>query len=75
MTYIRLGEKGALACLFERYACLLRNIAARILRDSVEAEDLVQDLFLFIQRKCAIFDSSKSSARSWIVQMAYQRAI
>jgi RNA polymerase sigma-70 factor (ECF subfamily) len=53
----------------------LRNIAARILGDGSEAEDLVQDLFLFIHRKSAVFDSSKSSARSWIVQMAYHRAI
>jgi RNA polymerase sigma-70 factor (ECF subfamily) len=61
--------------LFERYARLTRSVAARILRDTAEAEDLVQDLFLYIRRKCGIFDSSKSSARSWIVQMAYHRAL
>ena len=52
-----------------------KTVASRILGDLTEAEDLVQDLFLFIQRKCAIFDSSKSTARSWIVQMAYHRAL
>jgi RNA polymerase sigma-70 factor (ECF subfamily) len=31
--------------------------------------------FLFIHQKSAVFDGSKSSARSWIVQMAYHRAI
>lgn len=69
------GNGEALAVLFERYARLTRSVAVRILRDQAEAEDLVQDLFLFIQRKCSIFDSSKSSARSWIIQMAYHRAI
>ena len=69
------GDQQALGCLLERYGRLLRSIAARILKDVTEAEDLVQDLFLFIQRKCGIFDSSRSSARSWIIQMAYQRAI
>lgn len=69
------GDQEALGCLFERYGRIVRSVAARILRDSAEAEDLVQDLFLFLQRKCAIFDSSKSSARSWIVQMTYHRAI
>jgi RNA polymerase sigma-70 factor, ECF subfamily len=69
------GDQQALGCLFERYGRMLRNIAARILGDGSEAEDLVQDLFLFIHRKAAIFDCSKSSARSWIVQMAYHRAI
>ena len=75
MARMTLGDQQALGCLFQRYGRLLRSIAARILKDAAEAEDLVQDLFLFIQRKCGIFDSSKSSARSWIVQMAYQRAI
>lgn len=69
------GDREALGLLFERFATLARHIGRRILRDDGEAEDLVQDLFIFIQRKCAIFDSSKSSARSWIVQMAYHRAI
>ena len=69
------GNQDALGRLFQRYGRLMRTTAARILRDATEAEDLVQDLFLFISRKCRIFDSSKSSARSWIIQMLYQRAI
>lgn len=69
------GDQQALGYLFQRYARLLRSIAIRILRDGSEAEDLVQDLFLYVHRKATIFDSSQSSARSWIVQMAYHRAI
>jgi RNA polymerase sigma-70 factor (ECF subfamily) len=72
---ICVGNGEALAALFERYARLTRSVAVRILRDTAEAEDLVQDLFLFIQRKCGIFDGTKSTARSWIVQMAYHRAL
>jgi len=75
LARLQAGEQEALGCLFQRYARVVRSVAARILRDAAEAEDLVQDLFLFIQRKCAIFDMSKSSARSWIVQMAYHRSI
>jgi RNA polymerase sigma-70 factor (ECF subfamily) len=69
------GDREALAILFQRYVRLTRGVVARILRDSAEAEDLVQDIFIFLQRKCVIFDSSKSSARSWIIQMTYHRAI
>lgn len=75
LTRFNGGDQQALACLFQRYGRLLRSTAARILGDGSEAEDLVQDLFLFIQRKSVIFNSSKSSARSWIVQLAYHRAI
>ena len=72
---VRSGDKDSLALLFQRYARLLKSVSRRILRDDTEADDLVQDLFLFIQRKAVVFDSAKSSARSWIVQMAYHRAI
>ena len=68
-------DTEALACLFRRHAGLVRGVALRILRDSSEADDLLQELFLFIHRKGSSFDSSKCSARSWIVQMTYHRAI
>jgi RNA polymerase sigma-70 factor (ECF subfamily) len=73
----RIGDrdKEALACLFRRYARLVRAVGYKILRDDSEADDLLQDVFLFIHQKSAVFDGSKSSARSWIVQMAYHRAI
>jgi RNA polymerase sigma-70 factor (ECF subfamily) len=74
---VRVGEKGgeALALLFRRYSRLVRGIALRILRDASEADDLLQDIFLFVHRKAPIFDPNKGSVRSWIVQMTYQRAI
>jgi RNA polymerase sigma-70 factor (ECF subfamily) len=75
LARVKAEDQDALGRLFERYARLSRGVAARILRDVTEAEDLVQDLFLFIRRKAGIFDRSKSTARSWIVQMAYHRAI
>jgi RNA polymerase sigma-70 factor, ECF subfamily len=75
MVRLQNGDQEALGCLFQRYVRIVRSVATRILRDTAEADDLTQDLFLFIQRKCAIFDSSKSSAGSWVIQMAYQRAI
>ena len=75
LTRTAKGDQEALGFLFQRYARVVRSIAARILRDTNEADDLVQDLFLFIQRKCSVYDSSKSSAGSWIVHMTYQRAI
>jgi len=68
------GEREALALLFRRHAHLIRNVGQRILRDRVEADDLVQEVFLYIHRKSALFDSSKGSARSWIVQVAYTQA-
>ena len=73
----RLGEGGkdGLGVLFRRYGRLVRAVAFRILRDAAEADDLLQEVFLFIFRKCALFDASRGTARSWIVQVTYHRAI
>jgi RNA polymerase sigma-70 factor (ECF subfamily) len=69
------GSREALAVLFRRYARLVRGIAFRVLRDASEADDLLQDIFLLTNRLCKTFDSTKSPARFWILQMAYRRAI
>ncbi len=69
------GSREALSILFRRYARLVRTVAMRILRDDSEADDLLQEVFLFIHRNCSMFDSSKSALRSWIVQITYHRAI
>jgi len=69
------GDADALSFLFRRYARVVRAVAYRVLRDISEADDLLQDVFLLIHRSCKSFDSSKSPARFWILQMTYHRAI
>jgi RNA polymerase sigma-70 factor (ECF subfamily) len=68
------SDEDALALLFRRYARLVRCVGQKILRDDGEADDLVQEVFLYIHRKAGLFDKSKGSARSWIVQVAYTQA-
>lgn len=69
------GNKEALSILFQRHARTVHSIARRILKDDAEAEDLLQELFLFIFQKAKSFDATKGSGTSWIIQMAYHRAI
>lgn len=69
------GDKEALALLFRRYARVVRGVAYRVLRDTSEADDLLQDIFLLIHRKCGMFDASRGPARFWILQMTYHRAL
>jgi RNA polymerase sigma-70 factor (ECF subfamily) len=75
MAQICEGGREALAILFRRYARLVRGVAYRVLRDASEADDLLQDVFLLIHRLCKTFDSSRSPAKFWILQMTYRRAI
>lgn len=75
LAQISTGNQEALATLFRRYARLVWSIAERIVRNKAEADDLLQDVFLLIQRRASVFDSAKGTARSLIVHMAYQRAL
>jgi len=74
LKQVREGAKEALAVLFRRHARAVRNISYRILRNESEADDLVQEVFLHIFRKAALFDAAKGNARSWIFHLAYHRA-
>jgi RNA polymerase sigma-70 factor (ECF subfamily) len=69
------GSREALSILFKRHARSVFNVARRILRDDPEAEDLLQELFLFFFHKARLYDAAKGSAASWIIQMTYHRAI
>ena len=74
VSCVRSGNREALTWLFRRYALPIRSIGKRILRDAGEAEDLVQEVFLYVYRKCALYDVSKGPARSWLIQVAYTQA-
>jgi len=69
------GSKDALGLLFRRYRRAVLSVARRILRDPSEAEDLCQEVFLLVFQKAKVFDPSKGTASSWIIQIAYHRAM
>jgi len=75
MMKLRTRNPEALSTLFQRYARLARAVALRILHDDGEAEDTVQETFLYLYRKAESFDPEKGSAKSWILQVAYHRAV
>jgi RNA polymerase sigma-70 factor (ECF subfamily) len=72
---ISANDSDALGLLFSRYARLVWTVGRRILRNNEEADDLLQDVFLFVQGKASAFDTAKGTIRSFIVHITYQRAI
>jgi RNA polymerase sigma-70 factor (ECF subfamily) len=65
------GDPNALAGLFELYHRLVYSIAYRILKDSGEAEDMVQEVFLKVYRSAGSRISGKGNVRGWIVTIVY----
>jgi RNA polymerase sigma-70 factor (ECF subfamily) len=75
VSRVRIGEQEAIAELFRRYSNAICRLGKKMLRDSGEADDLVQEVFLYVYRKSDLFDASKGAARSWIFQIAYTQAL
>jgi RNA polymerase sigma-70 factor (ECF subfamily) len=69
------GSREAFGELFRRHRRVVLNVACRILKDASEAEDLCQEVFLHIFQKANLFNSAKGAASSWIMQIAYSRAL
>lgn len=64
-----------LGLLFQRYSGSVLTLALRVLRDQSEAEEVVQEVFLYIYERAHLFDASKGSARNWIMCIAESRAL
>lgn len=69
------SDREAFAQLYDRFSRPLYATAVRILSNSAEAEDIVQDVFLALWEKAAAFDSSRGSAFAWAVTLTRNRAI
>ena len=75
MAHLQSNHSEVLQILFDRYARLVLSIARGIVRDSGEAEDVVQDVFFYVYQKASLFDPARGSAKAWIVQIAFHRAL
>jgi RNA polymerase sigma-70 factor (ECF subfamily) len=75
MTALVRGERDALAALYDRHAALLLALAARILGDHAQAEELLHDIFLEAWHHARDFDPSRGSVRAWLVTRTRSRAL
>ena len=75
MARLQSNDCNALDALFKRFSRLVFGIALRILGNRGESEDIVQDVFFYMYQKPTLFDPAKGSAKGWIVQIAFSRAL
>ena len=73
----RMGQRdeNAMEDLFRRYSGAVYSVALRVLHDSGQAEDVLQEVFLQLWRNPAAFVQQRGSLGGWLVVVARNRAI
>jgi RNA polymerase sigma-70 factor, ECF subfamily len=69
------GDDQAFAALYDRYSARVFGLIKKILRDSAEAEDVLQEVMWEVWRKASHFEARLGSPTSWILMLARARAI
>ncbi len=68
------GQTNVLAILYDRHAALVYGIALQLLKNTSEAEDLTQDIFLILTKECS-YDSKRGALRTYLAILTRSRAL
>jgi len=69
------GDMAAFGQLYERLSPVLFSLAMNMLRDTPQAEDLVQDVFLLIWDRAANYDPKLGTPLAWGVTLTRHKGI
>ena len=69
------GDSAALALLYDRFSSMLLGLASRILGDSSDAEEVLQEALLQVWKQAPRYDPRRSSVSTWLVLITRSRAI
>ena len=68
-------DADALALLYDRHSARLFGLAQRILGDTGEAEEVLQEVFLHVWKAAATFDASRGPVLAWLLVATRSRSI
>lgn len=69
------GDESALATLYDRWGEHVHTAAFWILKDSDEAEDVVEETFWQAWRSAKQYDERRASGLTWLMMIARSRAL
>jgi RNA polymerase sigma-70 factor (ECF subfamily) len=68
-------DSAAIAELYDRYSRIVYGALLRLLRDTDDAEDILQEVFIQVWRKASTYQSSLGAPKQWMIRIAHNRAI
>ena len=75
LARVAAGDPEALAGLFDRHGAALLGLLSRMLGRDGEAEEVLQEVFLWVWQHPLRYDPSRSGLRGWLLVLARSRAL
>jgi RNA polymerase sigma factor (sigma-70 family) len=72
---LRAGDEAALGEVYDQYASFVYGLALRVIGEQRGAEDVSQEVFVFVWERPEVFDSERGSLRTWLGTLAHRRAV
>lgn len=69
------ADRAAFRALYDQTAPKLTGVLTRMLRDRAEVEDAVQEVFVRVWNRAALFDGTRGSGLAWMIAVARNHAL
>lgn len=75
MERVAIGDRTALAALYDRYGGLMLALGLRVLGSRRDAEDITHDVFIEVWRRADAYDRKRASVRTWLLLIMRSRSL
>ena len=69
------GEQSALAEAYARHGGLVFGLARRVLHDAAMAEEVTQEVFIYLWEHPSRFDPARGTMRTWLGLLTHSRSV
>lgn len=75
LAHVADGRQEAISALYDRFSKLLYGLILAIVRDTDDAEDILQEVFIQIWKNAFSYQESLGTPKGWLVRLAHNRAV
>ena len=72
---IAVGDERALQMIYERYSPLVYGLSRRVTASTAHAEEITQEVFVFLWQNPDRFDAERGSLRAFLGAVAHRRSV
>jgi len=72
---LRAADEAALGEVYDQYSSFVYGLALRVIGEQRGAEDVSQEVFVYLWERPEVFDPARGALRTWLGTLAHRRAV